>query len=466
MGAIYAFFVSGPRSQQSNPNSQATILRPSLHVNSQIFHAPTLVNPRVLLPGLHTNAQTFYGPVIARAATLVESLHTNTQTFYAPQLDQNITAGFHTNSQTFYSPSVGVGLSLAPSFHTNAQTFYAPSIGLNLTAARHTNTQSFFAPLISQGPTPGQILSTPSLSKTSSDPAALEANIGMGADIWAGHYLRIQRSLDGVKNASDGSYANKTLECIHMIRPSEVAVLAITDADLMQDGYFAPTGAGSQIYRWEREDGAISAWAELSYNVTAPVATWHILNGANKNINCSVDGLSWSCLNVGAQHGVRSTVPKSGKGHVEFEIDGISPTGSIRVGVVDGSFAIGPSANVIVGQTASTLPVPGCTFALSANGSWTCYRNGGTATGSLGVTPVAGDVIVCEFDTATNVVKFYFHDTSADTDTLVTTQTLASPRIPSAWHGYAGGFRGGDSGTANFGQSAFVMTPTSGYAGW
>lgn len=458
-----------------------------LHTNTQTFYAPIVgAAPFIALPlhtntqstfapqiNLHlvasrlTNSQTFYSPTLLTSTGIAAPLHTNSQSFYAPQINLRLVAPLTTNSQTFYAPTVTTGTTLITPLHSNSQSFYGPQVNQQIRPPLFTNTTAFRTALISNGPTPGIILSQPSLSVTSGDGEELEVDIGMGADIYAGIYLRIQRSLDGVKNVSDGSYASATLNLEHLVTGSEEQALAVTNADLAPDGYFSASGDHYQQYRWEREDGAISDWStEVHANVTDPVATWHVINGANKNKSCTVDGLSWTCANQGATHGVRSTVAKSGKGHVEYTIDGISASGAVRVGVVDGTFAIGPDAFPTPGSSLSSVPVPGCTFSLTASGSWSCFRNGSQATGTLGFTPVAGDVIIAEFDTATNVIKFYFHDTSAGTDTLVTTQTLASPRIPAAWHGYAGGLRNNDAGTANFGKSAFAMTPTTGYAGW
>jgi hypothetical protein len=403
MARIKAFLFTGP-AKASDPGQQSQVnqLTAPLFQPNAAFYGSTVTVDGLLFAGLFAPDATFYGPTITTGTALVAPLFAPSASFYSATVNQSLVAARYSASDTFYSPIVGTGTFLAAPLFAPTASFYAPSLNLNLTAPLVTASSTFFglaitpanslaaglfaptatfyspsiglrlvAPLLTANTTfrtatismaqiPGQALSTPVVTLTSSQPP--EADITMGSDIYAGYFLRIQRSADGVKNASDGTYTNATLNITHQVTPSEVAVSEITQDDLDPDGYFDPAGAWFQQYRWERDDGAISAWSnEISGTSSGSVAAFSKVTGVNKTRYLTMTSNLAGAMNttVNALRLVRTTIPKTGKGHFEIEIDALSAVttvnGSIGLGITDAA----SNLDLISGTPAPGLNAPG-----------------------------------------------------------------------------------------------------------
>lgn len=357
-------------SKRKNQNQQTPAptnvqVRLPLLTNSQVFYAPTLVADNKLLVPLLTNEQVFYGASVSREAALIVPLLTNTQSFFAPKINQSLTVPLLTNEQTFYGPQVSADDRLTLSLLTNTQTFYEPSINQhvivplltnaqefygvtvlrdtaldvplltntqtfyqaairqNINLPRLTNTNGFFPITVAQPGLPGFALTTPTVVVISDAGDPPEVTLTINSDHYAGFYLDIERSTASAKNASDGSYVTKTLNISHQITPSELAALEITNAALTPDGYTNPTGAYFQQYRIRREDGALSAWVEISGTVTTSAATLHTVNGLNKSRYLTVSPSTplqfAGTSGVGAMMGARSTI-EAQSDYTQFEV--------------------------------------------------------------------------------------------------------------------------------------------------
>jgi hypothetical protein len=180
--------------------------------------------------------------------------------------------------------------------------------------------------------------------------------------------------------------------------------------------------------------------------------------------------------NIGSVIMVRSLTEIPGKFHFEVRIDGFysGADDAIYVGIMD-SGAVTSVATTLASRPGEGS-IAGCSCRVSEGGAnMGVSANGASTLHALGVNAAVGDVFIVEGDPAANTVSFYYWDASAGAlvngGAPLTTKTLTS-LIPTDWYAVAGGRRGNgvvatsDSGTANFGASAFLMTPTSGYAGW
>jgi hypothetical protein len=478
-----------------------TLVAPLLD-GSAVQYAPTL-NLKLTL-SLLTNTQTFPAPLVTAGVTLFANTFATAPAFYAPQVNMGLVAGKVTNNQTFYGPVISANALIVPALLTNASTIYAPAIGLKLTPPLVTNSQTFYnalvhqsaqilnaawigetqsfygprvnrnvkppilansvvirAPTVSPAGSPGYVLSPPTYTATNSAGQPPQGDIALGADIYAGFMLRIQRSTDGLKG-NDGSYVNQTLPdngVLHLITPGDLATLSITQSEFASDGYYSPSGSGFEQMRYERDDGAISAWVEYTFNVTGSVATLFAVSGPNKSQYITVSGLNYSVnQTTGAFNGVKASIGASGKKHFELTVTGLDSTGAAYIGVADSSGAIGPASGAMPGNANAAN---GCTLRMSSGSAIQC-SNGTALNYSLG-TLAANDVIACEFDTNAKTVVFrrYRGGVLQNTGATITLTSL----IPAGdFYAFVGGKNVGDTGTVNFGATSFVGSLGTGYS--
>ncbi|MEI9966147.1 MAG: hypothetical protein WDN67_00500 [Candidatus Moraniibacteriota bacterium] len=303
-----------------------------------------------------------------------------------------------------------------------------------------------------------EVLSSTEATRTTPDGESPEVDITFGDDIYAGFYLRVQRSADGITDGN-GEYVTPTMDIMHLLTPSEVAIESIPSVNLESDGYSDPTGLYYQQYRWEREDNVYGPWSEITDTVLVSTVTWTSTTGAGKSQYIDVlspEYLSTSLNNnINAACGTKASQAASGQRHFEITLDG----GMTSLGLIDDASVVGPSSFIVPGSGGT----PGCSVALfiGYNGS-TTYLNGSAGAGpTLSRAPIAGDTAVIEFDTATNVVNFWLKLSGAPE--LVATVTVAGAYIPAQYRAWVAGANMGDEATANFGASAFVVTPSMGY---
>jgi hypothetical protein len=218
--------------------------------------------------------------------------------------------------------------------------------------------------------------------------------------------------------------------------------------------------------------GVASAWSNSVNKTTdaAPAAASLVSGtgstgaGTNRSQYINTSGtpvLTFTCnADVGAACLVRSTDAPPSKGHYEVTVGTIIAGSKMLLGVSDSALALGAAVFTYPGQTGA-----GCILrAVQNSTSWVVFANGTSSAITAPNTLAAGDIISCEFDTATKAVVFK-HKRSSTVTTLSTT-TLTS-NIPTNWTATVGAdAANGDSGTCNFGASAFAITPTSGYSGW
>jgi hypothetical protein len=292
----------------------------------------------------------------------------------------------------------------------------------------------------------------------------------------AGYILQIDRSLVG-----SGSYGTQPagFPVFHMVTDPEVAVAAISQTALIADGYYDP-GAGSwwQRYTWTRDDGSSGASSELSGTITASVAVWSSTTGVNKTQYLTVNSpflAPFMNNDLGAPMGLRADrAASNSKYHFEHTIQGFS-TGDaqskIHLGICNSSTAFGPGVLTPgIGQSS----IPGCRVVIARTATQgDFYANGSNNTVSFpgGTVPVVGDMIIIEGDKAANQVKYYYKRV-AGSPTLMRTETMTGVYIPDDHYAYGAGQYGdpaptstnADQWSTNFGASAFVMTPTSGWS--
>jgi hypothetical protein len=436
------------------------IVRPTTFASGQAFYAPQ-VNLKVV-SGFISNAQTFYAPVVSADTLIVAPLLTNSQTFYGPKLNLKVLSPLLTNTATIHAPAVipDTAQAINAPYHLNTQTFYGPQLNRNIKPPRLTNTSGFFNLTVSNGPNPGFALSTPSVTVISAAGDPPEVTLGINSDHYAGYYLDIERSTVSTKNASDGSYASPTLKITHQIEPEELAALAITNADLAGDGYTNPAGVYFQQYRIRREDGALSAWVEISGTVTASVAQLHTVPGFNRASSLTYPSVGHEFeiqnINVGSLRKARATISATGKKQFEVTINSWTTGSRIAVGIDNGNndFSTG---GLIPGNT--DLP-NGVTLRCQQGAGGTIYANGGVnQSAPANATLAVGDIVSVVIDTTAATVKFY------RTRSGSTVQIGATVPIGFGSTVYAfGGTERVDNIEFNFGASSFARSLDTGFA--
>lgn len=317
-----------------------------------------------------------------------------------------------------------------------------------------------------QSAVPGTVtITAPVATLTSAAGDAPQVDLAFDGTVYAGYYLRVERSTTGTKDGT-GAYTSPTLSVLYQITSSDLSD-GITDIELATEGYAPPTGTWYHHYRIEREDGAMSVWSnELTGTVVTSIAQLVTSTGVNKSQYVNVTGTpiltATSNNNVGGQCDVKADVSASGKRHFEVTILSISPAaqaGPAMVGVVDASTAIGPAVFGAIGS--ATLG--GAAVEIKRNGTTSVTVNNTTvSTASVG-TPQVGDIIVCEFDTTASAISFW-HKRGA-TETSLGSYTMTSG-IPTTYHAVVGVYTnlsGADAVQCNFGASAFAKTPSTGY---
>lgn len=469
---ITVMFLRGRPSASVNPVPATPRLFAPVLQSGTVFHAPTIIANGLLLPPVIASTAAFYAPTVVPGATLAPPRIASAVEFFDPSVNLNLAAPLVTNAAQFFGSTLvkgAAGQTLVAPLITSAVTFYAPQLNLNIAAPRVGLGPTFFPIGIFAGTVPGT-LSTPVVTLTSTAGEAPAVDITMGADIFAGYYLRIQRSADGVKNTSDGSYKTPTLNITHLVSPSEVAALAITNADLAPDGYSDPTGSWYQQYRWEREDGAISAWSnEISDTVTVSTAKWNTATGVNKSMHVNVDSAgfqAWSNKNNGAVAGVRATVEMyNDKAHAELTINDLCDSGGrINFGVTNGTLNLQTNVSI---QGLGSYPGTSIQIAYNSTGA-TIGRNAGSQSVQLPAVPAAGDIISLDINRLTNTVVYKYYRLATGTTTTLATIVLTTS-IPANWYLFSAYNKGlsptnRDDGTTNFGASTFTVTPLPGHS--
>lgn len=197
----------------------------------------------------------------------------------------------------------------------------------------------------------------------------------------------------------------------------------------------------------------VSAWSPtFSDTITVVTTVWTTTVGANLSQYLTISGAP--ALNVAGPGGGFSGAPcwvratKSQTGKIHWELKRTAVGGHFYVGVDDGTTVLGPGAHF-------PAPVsPGIIYrGDGGSGTGVIYVNG-----TLSQTPpesiTANDVISVEFDTVSQTVKFFLNGTQLGT--TVTGVTLTS------WYPVMGD-DASDTFVANFGATAFSMTPSAGY---
>lgn len=131
-------------------------VQPSLFVNSQSFHSPTVTSSATLTPSLYADPDSFHAPTVTRGpVTLTPSLYADADTFHAPAVtaSKTLSPSLYTNAQTFHVPTVSRGaVTLLPPLVVDADSFHAPAVttSYSLQAPLYVNGQVFYGPTITQ----------------------------------------------------------------------------------------------------------------------------------------------------------------------------------------------------------------------------------------------------------------------------------------------------------------------------
>lgn len=326
-------------------------------------------------------------------------------------------------------------------------------------------------------------LATPTLTRVSAA-GAVPVQLGVSSsDSGIGYYGQLQIASDSgfstitqtVVFFIDGESWAEALQDIGLSDPSGLYYARVR---LLRDNDDGATSVTDQLGNTFNADA--SAWSN-TVSDTISVATNELANsdGINRSQYLTTSGTP--CLNfmteidLGALAAVRGLVECPDKFHFEVEVTGgfSGSDGAIYVGIAD-SGAVTSFATFLSANPGEAIPGYCARIAVGFSGS-AFFRNGGYDSPTLPITLAIGDKIIIEGNRTTGVVSTYIWDASAGAmangGAAVNSVTLSS-QIPADWFAFAGGRRGtgtaatSDSGVANFGQTAFSMTPTAGYNGW
>lgn len=175
-------------------------------------------------------------------------------------------------------------------------------------------------------------------------------------DVFAGYYLRIQRT------TAAGDYSSPTLDITHQVTYQEVGAEDISASALQASGYTAPSGFYEQRYRWERDDGQVGAWS----TVTDTVISWNaVFNPAMSNsyANFTPDNrtVEEDVIGNAAVTSLVGTALSNGTGYFEATLvarnnDGTGSEPSyahMAVGVAKSTFAYGTLGQSVANNTNS-----------------------------------------------------------------------------------------------------------------
>lgn len=277
------------------------------------------------------------------------------------------------------------------------------------------------------------------------------------ATIYAGQFWRVQV-------ATDSGFTAITQNFTQIIVPGDFV------SGPTFGSFITPSGLFYLRMRVEQDEGvtpATSDWSNtLSDTIVASSATLVTTNGVNKSSFVTVTGtpaLTFTANNgsIGsAGNTMVRTLTEAANSKFHYEVTVNSIASVISCGIVDLATAVGGAGTSTIYPGNGALP--GCTVRFGT-ASATPYRNGGAGSANASAGLQVGDVIVVEGDKATNTVNFYRRRAGVTSPALFTL-TLTS-NIPSVWHAFVGVSNANltDSGTVNFGATAFASTPTSGY---
>lgn len=177
-------------------------------------------------------------------------------------------------------------------------------------------------------------------------------------------------------------------------------------------------------------------------------------NGVNKNSGLTLSGGNLTATSTTAAftfQGVRADTAKTGKRQFELTIGTLPNNGALTyIGIDDGStdFSVAGTAPGKDNSTGIFLRVNGTVAQI--------YKNT-AAVGGGGQAVVSTDVLTLEYDTTANTATFYINGTQFD---------LTQTGLGSTWNRAFVGFEDGNSGTVNFGGSAFTHALSSGYSAY
>lgn len=306
-------------------------------------------------------------------------------------------------------------------------------------------------------------LTAPDITVTSAANDPPEIDLVIPEDVFAGFYLDVQRS-------DDGLYSPTTLDISYQITALDLSD-GITNVELAVEGYTDPTGLYYQRYRFRREDGVTSAWVEITGTVTSSTATWATSDGVNKNSGLSLANGNLTLIaesTAGTNQSARASIAAAAD-EFYFEVTVTAfdsdTTGGIRTGITNGTQSFsGASGNI--GGSAIT---DGFTLRFEPDSaSMQRWFNGAIQSSvALGANPTAGAVVGVHVNKTTRVVNVYYDaDGSGMSSTAINTFTLNVGNVPAAWYAYGCCERGQadltdcDKLTANFGGSAFAIGGT------
>jgi hypothetical protein len=216
----------------------------------------------------------------------------------------------------------------------------------------------------------------------------------------------------------------------------------------------------------------------ITDTITVSVAKFVGATGTGKSRWITTYNSDFSCYynaNVGIAAGAKASIAAAfSKWHAEFRLDNWnSVSGSIRVGVTDGTTDFNAGTGYFGGTGSAALPGSSPGFTITVNKAATSFTftgaGGGTVTLPGGIVTEVNDRIIMEGDTSTNQIKFYYWDDSAgalvSAGAAIATKTLSGTGIPSSYYVWGGGIKGsGGNPAASDGVTFFPVSDKMAYS--
>ena len=173
----------------------------------------------------------------------------------------------------------------------------------------------------------------------------------MGADIFPGYFLNIQRSTAQAKDGN-GDYVTITQQVQHPLTMAEKDAGFISQAALEADGWTQPTGLFYEQYWWSNDGGQEGPRTELTDDIAAFTATFDPLN---KNSGVTLSELNREMTEqtgggLFPRAAVGNTALSNPTGYVEFTLEARNLAGGepvsagVGIGVVNESFTVSGSS--------------------------------------------------------------------------------------------------------------------------
>lgn len=291
-------------------------------------------------------------------------------------------------------------------------------------------------------------ITAPALTRTSS--AGASPLTWDATNCYADLYARLQ--VDG-----NSDFSSPEQDYTVLITASNLA-----DTDLLFPSFTTPSGLYYLRMRFEREDGAVSAWSNtLTDTIVASVAVLFPTTGVHKHTSLAVSGsnLIFTGTDWNAYHGVETTTQGVAQGQFEVLLSTFQTGTVVAIGLGDGTTDFNGGFNIVPGRSNAN----GVGFDIQQGANAFFFKNSAGTYTDMGAALQAGDYAILRYNRSgggTTGTLELWRDRSG-TVTQIGSQ-ITGLDTTKMLYAYVSPKRN-DVGTVNFGATTFRKALAGGY---